>query len=173
MTSKKKNKRGSKPTGLKLQGMKGTFKRTYPGEDPHKAVIKDQGPDFEEVASEPTDEASKIKYPPPKKDPKFRRVWMQFIESISKRENFNIGHLNSLEILCDLYVECEDLRKFLRKQGRSYQASGRSGVVWKMFPEVGQLNTVQNQIKDYMRLLSLTLKGDVTGESGGEKENWE
>ncbi len=98
---------------------------------------------------------------------------MRFIENVTKRENFNIAHLDSLEILCDLYVEYDELQEFVRVNGRSYMSVGRTGEVWKFYPEVNQLMRVQAQIKEYSKMLGLLLKKDHGNESGGEASEWE
>lgn len=159
--------------GRTIPGTKEHFKADYDGQDPKKIIYPKENPDIEETLPEPDDEAAGHQFPPPSKDPTFRRMWMQFIDSIARRENFTMGHLNPLEILCDLYVEYESLRKFIRKRGRSYLVYGRAGKIWKLYPEVGQLNTVQHQINIYMKQLGLLLKKDTSSESGGEKENWD
>lgn len=162
--------RGKKGTIIPETGE--TFVRSYPGEDPRNEKHNPPVEDPEVVLPEPEDEARGHKYPPPKKNPTFRRIWMEFIDNITKRENFKVGHLNSLEILCDLHVEYEELRAYLRKRGRSYQSFGRQGMAWKFYPEVGQLNNVQAQIREYMKMLGLLLKKDHSTESGDEKEEW-
>jgi hypothetical protein len=160
--------------GSVIPGTDKKFKREYPGQDPR---IEEPGvpvEDLEESLPEPDDEGSRHKFPPPKKHPIFRKIWMEFIDNISKRENFQNGHLGALEILCDLHVEYEDLRTFIRRNGRSYKSYGRQGMVHKLYPEVGQLNTVQAQIKEYLKTLGLTLKKDHgTTNPAGERNEWE
>ncbi len=149
-----------------------SFKRAFSGQDPYIEITNDVKPDTEETLPTPEDVASDHAYPPPKKDPKFREVWLLFIDSISGRENFKVGHLRNLEILCDLYVEYESLQKFIRTKGRSYLSVGRAGEVWKFYPEVSLLGRVQSQIKDYTKMLNLVPKKDHTSDSGGEKDDW-
>lgn len=175
-TSKKTSKAfAANPGG---RGKKGTtiggkeFIRQYPGQDPRFEEHPDFKPDPETTAPEPDDEASKHRYPPPKKDKIFREKWGQFIDSVSGRENFKVGHLNTLEILCDLYVEYDQLQKFIRRKGRTYKSVGRAGEVWKFYPEVMQLNKVQGQIKDYTKMLNLLPKKDHSGDDGGEGSEW-
>ena len=153
-------------------GKKETFKRSYHGEDFKKDIYPDPVEDSEAVEPMPDDEAAKHKYPPPKKNKTFRKIWMQFIDSLVSRENFKVGHLNNLEILCDLYVEYEELQKFIRTKGRSYLSVGRSGEVWKFYPEVSHLSKVQLQIKNYTAMLGLVPKKDHGTEAGGKSE-WE
>lgn len=168
----KKKKRRSKK-GIRIRGVKKKFKVSFRGEEPRfEFHPKPKDGDVEEQEA-PKDDASNLKYPPPRNHPRFRTVWSQFIESISGRENFKIGHLNNLEILCDLYVEYDDLKEFLRKKGRSYLSIGRQGEVWKFYPEVAQLNRVSAQIKDYTKILGLNPKADHAPESGGEKDEWD
>lgn len=133
-------------------------------------VHPDVGPDFEEVAREPDDEASKHKFPPPRKEPKFRANWMQFIDLVIDKPTFKEAHLRGLEILCDLLVDYESLRAFIRKRGRSYKSLGRNGTQYKMYPEVEQLNKTQQQIQTYMKMLGLALKDSKEDGSGSDSE---
>ncbi len=144
----------------------------FAGQDPR--VEFHTPPKFDYEAGEwPDDEAAKHKFPPPKKHPIFRAKWMRFIDNVARRENFNVAHLDSLEILCDLYVEYSDTQEFIRKNGKSYASVGRQGEVWRFYPEVSQLSRVQAQIKEYSKMLGLLLKKDHGTESDGEKSSWE
>lgn len=95
------------------------------------------------------------KYPPPKRNYEFRRKWRDFIIILSAKKNFNETFLFQLEILCDLFVEYEDLTKFIRKNGQTYEAFGRQGKAIKPFPQVGQLNKVKADINAYLKMLEL------------------
>lgn len=172
MTSEMKNKRPKRVFGKQPIVDTPAFKKEYPGQETEE-ILPPEVPDIEKVLAEPVDEAAKHQFPPPKKHPTFRRIWMSFIDNIMRRENFNIGHLNSLETLCDLYVEAEELQEFIRVKGRSYLSRGRNGEAWKFYPEVAQLKRTQAQLKDYTKMLDLVLKKDHSTESGGEKEGWE
>lgn len=158
---------------VKRQGKSKTFVREYPGQDMGVDFHNDPKPDYEAALPEPDDEFAHHQYPPPKKHPTFRKVWGQFIDSLVSRENFKVGHLNNLEILCDLYVEYEDLQKFVRERGRSYLSVGRGGETWKFYPEVKQLTSVQNNIKSYTAMLGLVPKKDHTPDSGDKEESWD
>lgn len=174
--SKKKNtisrNKGGRPrTGHKVAGTDEVY-HPVGNEDP--LIIKEPKPKADpENAPAPNDVASKHKFPPPRNNPEFRKMWMQYIDDIAGRENFKVGHLNTLEILCGLLVDYKDLEAFIRVKGRSYQTHGRGGMLFKFYPEVAQLKSVQIQIRDYMKMLGLGLVKDASGESGGEKENWD
>lgn len=158
--------------GKRVPGTQIAIAGTAHGEDPKLVVHPPECPDPEKLLCVPNDDLSRHKYPPPKRNPTFRKVWGQFIDSISRRDNFNVGHLNALEVLCDLFAEYEDLHVFIRTKGRSYQTFGRSGMTWKLYPEVGHLKSVQHQINVYMKQLGLTLRRDDSGLSGGEAGEW-
>lgn len=172
--SEPKRGRGNPRRGLKVAGTDEKFHRNYPGEDPKANKYPEPKPDPEKELPEPKDAASKHKFPPPKKHPVFRKTWMDFIDNVTGRDNFKDGHLHSLEILCDLHVEYQELHEFIRKNGRSYQSYGRAGMQWKFYPEVGQLKNVQSQIKDYMKMMGLLLKRDhgTANPNAGGKDEW-
>lgn len=174
-TTSKKKKTGPKvgvSPGRSVPGTDIKIKKEADNVEPRLHKIPPPKADIEKTLPEPDDEAAKLKYPPPKKDPRFREKWAQYVENVAGRENFKVGHLNTLEILCDLYTEYEDLREFLRKNGRSYQSYGRQGMIWKFFPEVQLLSRVQADIKEYTKMLGLLPKKDHAPESGGEKDDW-
>lgn len=176
-TSMTSNQRVGRPigsgSGKKVPGTNIVLTGTAHGEDPRLIVHPCESTDFEVIAEEPDDELSRHKFPPPKKNPKFRKVWGQFIDGIARRENFGIGHLNALEIFCDLLVEYDDLSAIIRRKGRSYQSIGRSGTAWKLYPEVTHLKSVQHQINVYMKQLGLTLRRDESGLSDAESREWD
>lgn len=159
-----KPRKKKKPTGRTFK-----LRAEWNGHEPRQEIRPGPKPDIEDGQA-PDDEASKHKYPPPKNEPIFRRKWAAFIDNIVARDNFNPSHLDALEILCDLYVEYEQLHKFIRVNGRSYCSIGRAGETWKLYPEVNELKRVQGSIKEYTKMLGLLLKAD---KGGGANENEE
>lgn len=121
----------------------------------------------------PDDEASKHQYPPPKNDKVFREKWMRFIDSVVSRSNFKEGHLDALEILCDLYCDYERLTTYLRKNGASYKSVTRVGETRKPHPEVAQLDRVKVEIRNYTDKLDLFPKKDHSTKSGGNSSEWD
>ncbi len=175
MEKEKKNSTSNRgrPAGLKVKGKRKKFMRDYPGQDAKIEIHKKPKADPETTTPSPDDEASRHKYPPPKKGIVFRTKWMRFIDNVVARENFNIAFLDQLEILCDLYVEYEELQSFIRTQGRTYESVGRNGKQIRFYPEVAHLSRVQAQIKEYSKMLGLLLKKDHGTVSGGEKSEWD
>lgn len=96
----------------------------------------------------------------PKKSPDFKRYWNLYAESIALRENFKTGHLKNLEILCDLLVDYDNLTNFVNENGFSYETSGRYGHQQKMHVEVSIRQKTIGQIKDFCKLLDITLAKD-------------
>lgn len=177
MTKKKKPDNFSdakkRKTRSDRKGATVKLRREWQGHEPTQVIRPGAKPDIE-AGETPKDEISKHKYPPPKNEPIFRRKWATFIDNIVGRENFNPSHLDALEILCDLYVEYEQLHQFIRVNGRSYCSIGRAGETWKLYPEVNELKRVQGSIKEYTKMLGLLLKADKgTGASSGEEKDWE
>lgn len=107
------------------------------------------------------------KYPPPSKHPVFIKRWGEFIEDVTARENFKLGHLAQLEVLCHLYAEYEDLKGALEFLGTTYNTGARNGDQIKMRPEVAQKSKVVDQIHQYTKMLGLLLvKDKETGDTG-------
>lgn len=138
-----------------------------------KRVYPPKKDDPEETTPAPKDEASKTKYPPPKRNAVFRKKWMKFISSLTSRDSFKEAHLQALEVLCDLYVEYEDLEKIIRTEGRTYKAVSRFGEARRMHPAVGQLDKVRANIRAYTKQLDLFPKKDNSSEADGEEDEWE
>lgn len=100
------------------------------------------------------------KYPPPSDNPKFIVKWKEFLPDVVARENFKTGHLNQLAILCDLYLEYDNLKGALEIGGLTYESIGRNGLQIKMRPEVAQKAKVVDQIANYSKVLGLLLRKD-------------
>lgn len=150
---------------------------TVDEEEPNIIDVSTGGslPPEEEGAGQPMDTSAKPakdRYPAPKTSIEFVKRWNKLIGGIVSRENFKIGHLYQLEILCDLYVEYDVLAKFVRTKGYTYAAVGRQGRIIKPYPEVTQMNRVQSEIRSYSKMLGLLLATDRSGESGGEDNEW-
>jgi phage terminase small subunit len=112
-----------------------------------------------------------VKYPSPKVNVIFRKMWREFLPSLVNRSNFSPMHLTNLEILCDLYVEHARLSKYIRQHGYTYVAFGRQGKQRKTNPEVQELRRVLSEIRSYSKMLGLVPDKDT----GGNKNNndWE
>lgn len=137
-----------------------------------KPVLNNPGIDEEESLPIPNDIHSKHKYPPPKKNPLFRAKWGSFIDNVVCRDNFKIGHLNTLEILCDLYVELDALNRFIRKNGLSFEIIMVQGKSRRIYPEVNLREKVRTQINHYTGRLDLFPKRDkMAGEPTSEEDD--
>jgi hypothetical protein len=112
----------------------------------------------------------KNKYPAPSTHPTFISKWNGYIDDIASRENFKPGHLNQLQILCDLHVEYENLRNVLEMLGHTYESIGRNGFQVKMRPEIEQRTKVIGQIAVYSKMLGLILKKDKEDSDDGKGE---
>ncbi len=114
-----------------------------------------------------------LTYPPPRKNLVFRRKWKEFIENIYERDNFRRGHLSQLAILCDLYVDYDELSKFIRVNGFEYTSFGRQGKQIRMYPQVTQRNKILSEIRSYSLALGLVLKKDSSTGTTTEDESWD
>lgn len=145
------------------------------------AEVEAKGPkDDDEVieSSAPDLEVENIikdsRYPPRRNNPVYIARWNEYVEDITKRENFKPGHLAQLDILCNLYVEHVACMKFIEKEGMSYLTQTRNGDIWKIRPEVSQLNRVRAEIRSYSKTLGLILDKDrETGDPDEKEDSWE
>lgn len=115
------------------------------------------------------------KYPsPPGKGKVFIARWRECILDVALRENFKRGHLATLEILCDLFVEYEILSDNIRENGYTYYAQTRNGDQWKQRAEVIQLNRTRSEIRSYSKTLGLLLVKDKELNDGkDEAKEWD
>lgn len=92
---------------------------------------------------------------PPKEGVTFTRMWNVFIDDVTQRNDFHKGHLQFLEVLCDLYEEYAQIMDVLEMCGSTYESEGRNGFQVKPRPEVAQKNKIVDQIAAMTRLLNL------------------
>lgn len=116
-----------------------------------------------------------VKYPSPDGDRKFRRYWEMFVADVVLRENFKIGHLEQLRVLCKMYVEEEKLSDVVDLEGFTYTVSGRNGDQRKTTPEADLLVRIRTQITVYSKMLGLLLVKDsapTDADTNKEDEDW-
>jgi len=171
ISDKPKKKDYHKPKKIKLADGTEVMER-YHNDHGSKAVYQKVKKDPEASKKPIDDEFAKLKFPPPKRNPVFRKTWAKFIDSLTGRDSFREAHLATLEVLCDLYVEYQDLEATIRKEGRTFKAVSRWGELIKMHPAVSQLDKVRANIAKYTKQLDLFPKKDSGGGSEGEEEAW-
>lgn len=141
--------------------------------DPNVLALPGQRPGKKHVAvvKNYADDESRA-YPSPKDDPVYAAKWNLFVGNVVARQNFKVGHLEQLNLLCDLYVEYEDLKAFVRKHGYTYTVSGKNGVQIKPYPEYLALSRVLSEIRNYSKVLGLLLVKDQKMNEP-KKESWD
>lgn len=105
----------------------------------------------------------------------FTFYWNLFINDVTERENFKMGHLEPLRILCLLYIEYHDLCKIIKSEGYLYENDGgRNGSQLKPNPCVAIRDKTLAEIRQYSKLLGLILKEDkeVNGKEK-EEDEWQ
>lgn len=107
----------------------------------------------------------------PRTDKNFKKYWDLFLPDIESRENFKLNHLQQLELLCDLYVEYHSLSQFIKKNGYSFITGGRYGETSRAHAEVQIRIKVLMEIRNYSKLLNLSVAKDVTP-VGDSEEEW-
>jgi len=174
------SKRGrGRPATRKIKKAEGQdfTKRLYPKDrpDPEDGIVDATTDLMQEDTVAPSNvelDPVHSKYPPPRKNPEFAKRWRQLIAGVVSRDNFKMGHLYQLEILCDLYVEYDELAKFIRVKGHTYTSIGRNGKTIRPYPQVNLLSRNQSEIRNYCKMLGLIMNPDKSRESGGEGTEW-
>lgn len=114
-----------------------------------------------------------LNFDSPRDNDDFSYYWNLFIDDIRERDNLKPSHLHQFRILCDLYVEYDDLKILIDLQGRTYNAGmGRNGEQIKLTPEVQQMNRVLSEIRNYSKMLGLTLSADKTTKDEEEHDDF-
>lgn len=117
---------------------------------------------------EKTKSKSTKKYPPPNTHPTYVARWNEFLPDIIERQNFKVGHLNLLDVLCRMFVELDVLSEIIRTEGYTYFAEGgRNGPQLKSRPEVQQINRTRSEIRSLSKSLGISLARDTEYGDGG------
>ena len=111
-------------------------------------------------------------YPSPSDHPTFKSRWNEFIQNVAVRENFNRGHLEQLSLLCDLYVDYEQLSSSIAVTGYSYESMGQSGIQIKPYPEVSMRTRALSEIRNYSKSLGLVLVKDNSTREEEKEDEW-
>lgn len=113
---------------------------------------------------------------PNDKDPIYKETWDLLYPLLASKKNFQTAHLKQLEILCDLYADQKRLRADIDKNGYTYVARLRDGVLERPRPQVVMLNRVRLDIKTYSDMLELNLSKDKDrrpGKDPAKEPEWE
>ena len=102
------------------------------------------------------------KYPSPRKDEQFKAYWHKMIDKVVERDNFHQSHLEQLRLLCDLFVDYDNLTQFVKENGWTYETCGRSGNLVKEYPQVSLRNKCFLEIRNYLKMLDIVLVKDNT-----------
>lgn len=149
------------------------YKHPEPKPDIEKVLKDVVQPTFDESVEFDPSKHAHLKYPPPKNNPVFVRKWKDLVTAIVARENFKQAHLLQLEVLCDLFVEYEQLSEFLRINGYTYTSEGRNGLLVKNYPQVMQLNRAKAEIRNYSKVLNIMLSKDKDKTDEKESSSWD
>jgi hypothetical protein len=164
---------GSKVTGIS----KGTYVNIRKGKIgkhiiPKKPFSTEMGHDYE--AYEVTDNYDSHQYPPPSKNPEFRKFWMETIDNLISRGNFKLAHLRLLETYCRLCVELRRLDDFVYANGHTYRVLTAAGEMRKTYPEVYERHKVLTSLAQYANLLGFKPSKDkeLGSPPPGEDNEW-
>jgi len=109
----------------------------------------------------------------PKRSAKFKKYWNIFIKDVENRDNFKPTHVKQLEVLVDLLIEYDELTEFIRKNGYSFEASTQFGTGYKKYPEVDMRQKTITNIREYCKMLDITLTKDAVVKADPEADKWE
>lgn len=138
---------------------------------PKKAFSTETGVGYED--HEVTDNYDTHEYPPPSKNPEFRKFWVETIDNMIDRANFKPAHLRLLEVYCRLCVELRRLDDFVMENGHVYRVVTIMGEIRKTYPEVLERHKVLGQIHKYAMLLDLKPSKDKSKSTRAPEEDEE
>src|SRR5690606_19390103 len=140
---------------------------------PKKPFSTETGVGYED--HEVIDDFDTHRFPPPSKNPEFRKFWMETIDNLVARENFEKAHLRLLEVYCRLCVELRRLDDFVMNHGHTFRVVTVMGETRKTYPEVHERHKVLSAIDKYARLLDLKPAKDKSkgvGKMEDEEDEW-
>ena len=111
-------------------------------------------------------------FTPSKSNAQFQSYWFKFLEILQTRESFSKLHLKNLEILCQLFVEYDNLTNILEQEGSTYQTEGRYGIQIKARPEVIQRKDTIAEIRQFTKILGIVLDKDKGGDADPTENEW-
>jgi phage terminase small subunit len=117
---------------------------------------------------------TELKFKSPKTGPEnaaFIEYWEELLPDIQDRDNLKPSHLQQLRVLCDLYVEYDQLQAIISIEGRTYWSTGRNGDQLKPRPEVQLMARTISEIRNYSKLLGLCLYKDTKTNEPEEDED--
>lgn len=120
---------------------------------PKKPFSTETGKGYEDYEIE--DNFDSLEYPPPSKNPEFRKFWAETLDNMVNRENFKPAHLGLLEVYCRLRVELRRLDDFVLQNGHTYRVVTYTGEVRKTYPEVLERHKILGTLHKYAQLLDL------------------
>ena len=105
------------------------------------------------------------KFEAPSDKPEFKFYWDIFVEDVTKRDNFKLGHLQQLKILCRLYTEFDKMSDEIDEKGFTYETDpngeSRYGNQIKINPISTQRDKILSEIRQFSKLLKLELFQDA------------
>ena len=108
------------------------------------------------------------------KDTEFTRYWNLYVNDVVQRDNFKVGHLEQLRILCQLYTEFDKLTSIISEKGYTYETETRNGLQVKVYSEVTIRKEIMLELRMYSKMLGLILEPDkVFNEKEESKSEWE
>lgn len=116
-----------------------------------------------------------MQYKSPKEDDvEFTRYWNLYVDDVAQRDNFKIGHLEQLRILCQLYTEFDKLTEIISDKGYTYEAETRNGLQTKVYSEVTIRKEVMLELRMYSKMLGLILEPDkIFNDREAIKSEWD
>lgn len=129
---------------------------------PKKKFSTETGRGYEEYDVE-DDLDTTLKYPPPSKNPMYRKFWEETLPHVINRDSFKTPHLGLLDVFCRLRVELANLDDFVMQNGHTFRVVTVTGEIRKTYPEVLERLKVIGMLEKYSRLLDLAPKKDKSG----------
>lgn len=103
----------------------------------------------------------------------YKKYWKRFLPKITERDNFHEAHLETLDVLCDLYEEYQTLTQFLKENGYTYESDGRYGESVREWPQVKIKQKTVSEIRQYSNMLDLKLHKDQANADPSDFDEWQ
>lgn len=101
----------------------------------------------------------------------FEKYWNELYEDLKKNDTLYNANIKHLVILCDLFVEYDNLTVSIEETGYLEYTETKYGTHSKISPYVMQRERTNKSILLYSKSLGLTLK-NIPASPEGEEDDW-
>lgn len=126
----------------------------YPALDgSNVSVLPGVKPDDIDTTSEHEKKSTELM---PKMTVQQKKVWLRLGPHLVSTGRLSELSVDAFQEYCDIKTQLDELKKFRKDKGYSYETEGRHGLQHKAYPEMAQLNQLRTQFTQLCAHFGLT-----------------